>query len=241
MGESKLIKDWDKVKGSKFDEVAGDILAKLKEYDDLFKASDDAEAREEGLDRHSCGGFRDLGDGKAKTTERRLCKCMYYTNNVKDIIAGKNISKKCEGCALRDRQSEGYHAKVVGNFKVIYYELVPTNKGKKIGNVDLVLADDNFVYLTEVKPPKGNDETLLRMLLEIETYYRVTIKGENYKNGIDGKPLRKAILFFKDSPQYKAYYDETCGVNTKILLEKFGITVFCAEFTGTEILIKAIG
>lgn len=233
MTEGQRIKDRKEVNESGFDNIAKELLAKLKAFDDEFDFSD-IEAREEGTNRNLCEGFSDMGDG-AKTTERRLCKCLYYTNTE------KAVKTKCDVCALKDRQSEGYHAKLTGNFKVIYYEFVPTNKGKGIGNVDLILADESFAYLTEVKPPKGNDETLLRMLLEIETYYRVTLQGKQYEDVVKGKPLRKAILFFKDSPQYRAYYDSTCGVNTKELLKKFGITVFCAEFTGEEVLIKAIG
>lgn len=234
MEGTKRIKDREAVNQSTFDEVAEELMAKLKAFDDEFDFSD-VDAREEGTDRSFCKDFSDMGDGEAKTTERRLCKCLYYTNTE------NKVKTKCDVCALGDKQSEGYHAKVIGNFKVIYYEFVPTNKGKGIGNVDLILADESFAYLTEVKPPKGNDETLLRMLLEIETYYRVTLKGKQYENVVKGKPLRKAILFFKDSPQYRAYNDPSCGVNTKELLKKFGITVFCAEFTGTEVLIKAIG
>lgn len=234
MTESKWIKDREAVNQSTFDEVAAELLETLKPFDENLDFSD-VDAREEETDRSFCKEFSNTGDGTAKTTERRLCKCLYFTNTE------NKVKTKCDVCALKDRQSEGYHAKVIGNFKAIYYEFVPTNKGKGIGNVDLILADESFAYLTEVKPPKGNDETLLRMLLEIETYYRVTVKGKQYKKVVGDKPLRKAILFFKDSPQYMAYYDPTCGVNTKELLKKFGITVFCAEFTGTEVLIKAIG
>ncbi len=234
MPESKRIKDLTKVNSANFDTIAEELLAKLKAFDDEFDFSD-VEAREDETERSFCKGFPDMGDGKAKTTERRLCKCLYYTN------IDKEVKTRCDVCKLRDRQSEGYHAILTGNFKVIYYEFVPTNKGRGIGNVDLILADESFAYLTEVKPPRGNDETLLRMLLEIETYYRVTLQGKQYEDIVKDKPLRKAILFFKDSPQYKAYYDSSCGVNTKKLLKKFGITVFCAEFTGKEVFIKAIG
>ena len=236
MSKFKWIKDRSDVNNqSTFDEVAAELLDALKSFDENFDLKD-IEAREEETDRSSCKGFLDTDDGTAKTNERRLCKCLYFTNTE------NKVKTKCDGCALKDRQSEGYHAKVIGNFKVIYYEFVPTNKGNGIGNVDLILADENFAYLTEVKPPREeNPETLLRMLLEIETYYRVTVKGKQYEKVVGDKPLRKAILFFKDSPQYKAYCDSACGVNTKELLKKFGITVFCAEFTGTEVLIKAIG
>lgn len=236
MPKKTWIKDSDDVNSkSRFDKVAGDLLATLKAFDEQFDIKD-IEAREKETDRSSCGGFSDTDDGSAKTSERRFCKCLYFTNT-EDAV-----KTQCDGCILKDRQSEGYHAKLSGPFQAIYYEFVPTDKGNGIGNVDLILADESFAYLTEVKPPREEkSETLLRMLLEIETYYRVTVKGKQYEKVVKGKPLRKAILFFKDSPQHKAYIDPTCGVNTKELLKKFGITVFCAEFTGTEVLIKAIG
>lgn len=232
MTEEK-IKDRKEVNNSGFDRVAAELLEKLKEFDKLFDC-DGVEPREEETDRSFCSGFDKPGDGSAKSTERRLCKCLYYTNT------DRPVKTKCAACALRDRQSEGYHARLAGSFRAVYYEFVPTDKGEKIGNVDLILADENFAYLTEVKPPESK-ETLLRMLLEIETYYRVTVEGRQYKKVVGEKPLRKAILFFKDSPQYRAYFDPSCGVNTKKLLTEFGITVFCAEFTGGEVLITAIG
>ena len=229
------LKDSREVNESAYDEKIGkELVEELKPFEAVFDSISDIEAREKETSRDYCKGFYGEAD-TVKKTERRFCKCLYYTNT------SNNVKTECANCVLRDRQADGYHTQLAGNFKVIYYEFVPTDKGNGVGNVDLILADDNFAYLTEVKPKEGNSETLLRMFLEIETYSRVTALGNQYKNVVKDKPLRKAILFFKDSPQYKDYVSETKGVNTKKLLSTFGIAVLCAEIKDNRLHIKAIG
>lgn len=228
-------KDFKAVNYDTFDtEVAESLVKRLAEFDDVFSTVSDIEARENGTSRNYCAGFTGEADS-VKTTERRFCKCLYYTNT-------KNkVKTECKKCVLRDRQADGYHAQLAQNFEVIYYEFVPTDKGSGVGNVDLILADENFAYLTEVKPEHGNSETLLRMFLEIETYSRVTALGKQYRQVVGDKPLRKAILFFKDSPQYRDFMDTTRAMNTKKLLSMFGVSVLCAEIKEGKVLIKAIG
>ena len=236
MQDLEHFKDKENVNNiSEYDVVANEILNELNKYESRFETLADITPREKETNRGECGGFKNESDDSEKTTERRFCKCLYYTNT-------KNkVKTNCETCNLRNRQAEGYHAKLAGNFEVIYYEFVPTDKGKGVGNVDLILADENFAYLTEVKPPHGNSETLLRMFLEIETYSRVTASGNQYKKIVGSKPLRKAILFFKHSPQYKDFISENRGISTKKLLSIFGISVLCVEFKNGEVHISAIG
>ena len=228
-------KDKEEVNNSHYDCVAEEIYGDINEYEKYFTELADIEPRDEETDRTTCATVK-KETNNPKESERRFCRCLYYTNG-----PVKKEKQHCENCLLNDRQSTGYHAELIGNFKVISYEFVSTNKvaGQGVGNVDLVLADDNFVYLTEVKPA-GSTETLLRMFLEIETYYRVTIRGTQYKSIAGDKPLRKAIMFFKNSEQYKAFIDPDKGQYTKDLIRLFGVTVFCVEIVDNKVLIKAI-
>ena len=228
-------KDLKEVNYDTYDsDVAEELTKKLAEFEAVFGTVSDVEAREAETARDYCKGFHGEAD-TTKKTERRFCKCLYYTNT------NRTVKTECATCVLCDRQADGYHTALTGNFEVIYYEFVPTDKGNGVGNVDLILADENFAYLTEVKPAQGNSETLLRMFLEIETYSRVTASGNQYKKVVGDKPLRKAILFFKDSPQYRDYVDKSRGTNTKKLLSTFGVAVLCAEVKDNQVHIKAIG
>lgn len=226
------IKDINKVNNiTQYEEVAKGLVDELGKYEAEYAELIDIPARETDTDR-SCFTDKNLTNEEAMT-EKRLCRCLYFTNV-------KNGTPHCDKCALRIRNNEGYHSKITGNFRVIDYEFVVTaTTGYGVGNIDLILADDNFAYFTEVKP-KNSKETLLRMFLEIETYYRMAMKSERYKSVTGDKPVRKAILFFKGSEQEKAFLDSEKAVNTKKLLKLFGITVFCAEPKNGEVYITAI-
>lgn len=219
---------------SKYEDEAAKLLEQLESFMKMFEHPYDTEAREETTNRSKCEGFKEQ-TAEPKKSERRFCKCLYATNNDK-------VTKNCSNCILANQQSNGYHCAIGGNFKVVWYEYVPIlGKGSHIGNVDLILADDSFIYLTEVKPATGNEETLLRMFAEIETYYREVLKGKDtqqYKEVFGDKPIRKAILFIENSPQHKAYKDG--AENTKKLLRLFGITVFLAKFEEGKVKINAI-
>ena len=121
------------------------------------------------LGQHShCAGLN-----SERYTEKRLCKCMYYLNSTH--------SKRCDKCAFRDR------FEVVGDYQITDYEVPAYYYGDGIGEIDLIISKDNICYATEVKPYKGNNETLLRMIAEIMTY------TEGYPVGT----YQKAIAFLK--------------------------------------------
>lgn len=148
-------------------------------------------------------------------TEKRLCKCMYYLNST--------YSKRCDKCAFQDR------FEIVGEYQITDYEVPAFYYGDGIGEIDLMISKDNVCYATEVKPYKGNHETLLRMLAEIMTY------TEGYPSG----RYKKAIAFFKKNrdngektAQQKEY--ESADPALLALLEKADITVFRLEEVGEK-------
>ena len=144
---------------------------------------------------NGCDGLK--GD---RYREKRLCKCMYYYN--------QQYEKKCDECDIE------YRYKIVGDYEIIDYEVPAFYYGKGIGEIDLVLRSDDLIYATEVKPYKGNSETLLRMVAEIMTY---TLGYSDLK-------YKKAIAFFEESPQEKEYLE--LRDDMKALINEAEITVF---------------
>lgn len=148
--------------------------------------------------------------------EKRLCKCMYYLNS--------NYPKNCDRCSYQDR------FKIIGDYRITDYEFPAYYSGKGIGNIDLIISKDDIHYATEVKPYKGNGETLLRMIAEIMTY----------TEGYPVTKYKKAIAFFeKDrgdkgekTKQQKEY--ETADPALLELLKTADITVFRFEEAGEK-------
>ena len=91
--------------------------------------------------------------------------------------------------------------------KIIHYQTpIYNSKKKKIGAVDLLSFKENMLSLIELKM-FHNDETLLRAILEIATYYMcisVTELLKDFNLPLDTK-IQKVVLIFKDSRQHQQY------------------------------------
>lgn len=148
-------------------------------------------------------------------TEKRLCKCMYYLNSIH--------SKNCDRCAFQNR------FEIIGDYRITDYEVPAFYYGNGIGEIDLIISKDNIHYATEVKPYKGNNEMLLRMIAEIMTY------TEGYPAG----RYQKAIAFFeknRDDGEKTAQQKEYEAADPALfaLLKKADITVFRFEEDGEK-------
>lgn len=152
-----------------------------------------------------CGGLKG-----SRFTEKRFCKCLYYRN-------GKyHNPEECRKCDFVDRFD------VTGNYQITDYEVPAYFYGKGIGEIDLIISDGKTQYATELKPYKGNEESLLRMIAEIMTY---TI-------GYPAGKYAKAISFFEGTKQNAEF--EKAIPEIKELLAKADITVFHFEKTGEK-------
>lgn len=154
--------------------------------------------KEKQKQHNHCGGLR-----KEAFTEKRLCKCLYYRNGA------YHNPDECSKCDFQDRFD------IVGDYRISDYEVPAHYYGKGIGEIDLIISDGKKLYATEVKPYKGNDETLLRMVAEIMTYTIGYPVGE----------YEKAIAFFEGTKQAGEFEDMTPEIAE--LLQKAEITVFC--------------
>lgn len=162
-----------------------------------------------------------------------ICRCYYRCYNGK-------CNEKCERL---------FDAPINSEYKIIDYQIPPLNdKVKNCGKVDIVLHKDgeNRIYLTEVKPPKGNNETLLRMILEILTHSQCLVDNDEFKKycntgyGINAPEISSAIMFFTGTPQETEYYKRKKykthkkEIDEKIseIIKKYNISVFsCNERT----------
>ena len=104
------------------------------------------------------------------------------------------------------------------------------NRG--VGKIDLISynQETKFAYLLELKKEDNTDDTLLRALLEIYTYWKQldhTIFRNTY-NMPKTAPIIPAILIFKDSLQYKQC-DRKKYPETNKLIDRLGVPIFVAE------------
>lgn len=146
-------------------------------------------------------------------TEKRLCKCMYYFNSP--------YKKRCKRCSFTKR----FKINNESEYKITDYEVPAYYYGSGIGEIDLIISKDGINYATEVKPYKGNRETILRMIAEIMTY---TAGSDKYK---------KAIAFFEinrenGNKSAQQYEYENASPELLALIKKADITVFRFEECG---------
>ncbi len=161
--------------------------------------------------RSKCAGCPDHRTN-GKDAEKRICRCLFYKNM-------DGVEKDCNSCVLEQL----YNVKK-GRYTITNYEIPAYYSGKGIGEIDLIISDEEFEYATEVKPhtkedKKDNPETLLRMIAEILTYIY----------GFEEGKYKKAIAFFENTPQYNEYQEQ----NPKImeLLKLADISVFLFKET----------
>lgn len=103
----------------------------------------------------------------------------------------------------------------------------------RVGKIDLVSfhRDTETIYLIELKFSSSKD-TLLKCTLEIATYYQQLhhqnfLKSEKFK-ALGAKSIKKALLIFKDSNQYKEYEEIKKSPNSKLkeLIKKLEVEIF---------------
>lgn len=197
-----LFKDRVRKSASIYNKMADELITALDGGpDDLKKLliPNDAVHIKHVPDRSGCGGVT-----VGRVTEKRLCRCLFFNNS--DLCLYPE-------CLLKDK-----FLLEAGKYKVTDYEVPAYYSSPGIGEIDLIISDGEKQYATEVKPKKGNRETILRMISEILTY---TVGYDGYEN---------AIAFFEGSPQHTEY--EHIGEKIKEIIEKADIKVF--EFAGSN-------
>lgn len=133
-------------------------------------------------------------------------------------------------CMCHSRRSDGLYK---DGFATIDYQITTKNAGKE--NIDLFLKDEQYYYMTEVKY-FNSIESLLRCVLEIETYYEKLNPRFFELYSLTPDKLKKAVLVDAESLAYK----EKDLPWAKKLIEKFDIVMLELIKEGEEFIIKKI-
>ncbi len=105
------------------------------------------------------------------------------------------------------------------------------------GEIDMLAhnADSGETYIIELKR-LGSNETLLRCVLEVFTYWRIAHKENLLKSfGIEGKEPRKVVLADKNSRAYKDLTSEKCAV-VRQLMKELQVDFCMLDDTGDNII-----
>lgn len=165
-----------------------------------------------------------------RRTEKRWCRCLRN-------FAQENRNTDCDNCCINIDHNL---AKPIANAKIIEFEVPVSGDGNdSIGEIDLIIDFNKNKYAVEVKP-MWNSESLLRMIAEIVTYCAVVEGYSAFKDKYG--ECKKAILFVKDSEQYKQWTDENyryyANDEIRALIKHFDISVFCIEKLDDKYMIK---
>jgi len=102
------------------------------------------------------------------------------------------------------------------------------------GKIDLLSWNNakGCAYILELKV-RGSIETLLRCVLEIETYSRIVDSEKLLRNFVhQGSALRKAALVYDGS---RPHTDFMCDKNVKMLMKELGVDLFVLDKSGEKI------
>lgn len=122
--------------------------------------------------------------------------------------------------------------------RILDYQIPLKNSiaDKGLGKIDLISVTDEHIFLLELKI-KENEETILRCLLEISTYYQQLSKSkflDSYSNEfgkLTENSIKKAILIVNSSPQHKEMEELRSGERRylKMLMDALEVEVFCMD------------
>ncbi len=115
---------------------------------------------------------------------------------------------------------------------VVDYQVPLKSKQTDIaGKIDLLLQKDDALVLGELKAEKS-EESLLRAVLEVETYWRILDKDKLLKDfarqGIQAAAVKKAIIIFRESRQAREFENPVFS-SVVALMKLYGIKVICAD------------
>lgn len=120
-------------------------------------------------------------------------------------------------------------------FATIDYQITTETDSRSNAKIDLLLRDKEYYYITEVKY-FDSIESILRCVLEIETYYEKLNPKFFEMYGITPDKLKKAVLVDAESLAYK----ERELPWAKKLIEKFDIVLLELNKEGEDFIIKKI-
>lgn len=224
------------------------ILDELKNY---IKECDVAELYKYAYLNHT-DITSDSGERNTEIIARYLLENTNILSDIGMITRGESYDaghKKIEMDSNSPRKEEQFARSILNDKyeylgKIIDYQTPLKNVQKdNAGKIDLLAYNEseNILYLIELKYI-GNKESLLRCILEIETYSRIVNENKLISdfskriNNTKDAAVRKAVLVFKDSQSYRDFHDLS-GANpcTRKLMKTLGIDFFVLKDDGKSI------
>ncbi len=209
-----------------------------------------------GLYRYAYLNHTDItSDSRERNTEiiaKYLLENTDILSDIRTITREKSYDaghEKIEMDPGSPRNEEQFARSILGDEyeylgKIIDYQTPLKNVQKdNAGKIDLLAYNEskNILYLIELKYI-GNKESLLRCILEIETYSRIVNEdklmydfGKKISNTRDAA-IRKAVLVFKDSQPYRDFHDlSSTNPYTRKLMKILGIDLLTLNDDGKSI------
>jgi hypothetical protein len=164
-----------------------------------------------------------------KKITRESCYNVTHTGEAPD-----GDSNRCE-----ERSAISMYRHIYDNIGEILNYQVPLKdkQADKAGKIDLVSyenkGDNGVLRIIEYKKDRS-DETLLRCLLEIYTYFK-TIDGKKLRKDFEHENARlvPTVLVFKDSKPYQDYLDKD-QPKVKELMQKLDVELFVVSGDNAE-------
>ena len=179
-------------------------------------------------------GKRNVGIGKGVNVEHKksIQQCKTYSEYFAATSKGKGESKQEEKKMVHCMK----HIGTIDKVKIVDYEIPLCNRGTALGKgaIDLAFEYDREFYIVETKKINSK-ESLLRCVLEIETYYETL--NENFDKY--SKKVKKGILVDKSSLPYIHYFDGN-HQNVVELMKYYEIDLFELSYVDNQFYIKKV-
>ncbi len=173
-------------------------------------------------------------DGTRKKKKGKLEEIVKSEEKVDEYIA--DIDRGTQEPRMEERMCHCIFAQDdAGEFKVVDFQIPTANGGHD--KIDLLLRKGDVFYMTETKKftkiaekfgKQASDETILRCVLEIQTYYQKLNERffETYEIGGKMK-LKKAVLLDENAGAFKQVFDKNGNMVkwVKDIFDFFDITL----------------
>lgn len=169
-------------------------------------------------------------------------------SKIPEICREENYNRSHDGKTQRktNRQEEIF-AKELFNSKrefinlgkIIEYQIPLKNKrsDKGVGKIDLISYSEKpqCVFIIELKFG-NNNETLLRAILEIATYYQILCKKKFLKDyEFSNMAIKKAVLLCEGSNSFNEAKDLNKRPQLRKLIEELDVKIFLMNYNTEEI------
>jgi len=122
----------------------------------------------------------------------------------------------------------GYDFDDIGKIK--YYQLpIKDEKKQKAGKIDIIAMNEKSILSIIELKREYNSDTLLRAILEINSYF-FQVDKKKLRKHFSCSEIQQVVLIFKDSPQHKQYKQSKL---IKELAQKLKVKILVLDYRVT--------